>query len=74
MDLLTLLLAWFNLGQNKTNMKQILKNKVEKIVNYIFICLSGGKNWGFLVILKTINQEEHYRKDEFWHAKREPQK
>lgn len=35
----------------------------------------GKKKSGvFLVIVKTINQEEHYRKAEFWHAKCEPQK
>lgn len=39
----------------------------------------SARGWGAkvlfsLVILKTINQEEHYGKAEFWHVKSEPQK
>lgn len=73
--ILTVLLSWSILGQNKAKMKQIFKNEIEKIMNHIFVCVLGKKKgYFFLIILKTINQEEHYRKAGFWHAKCEPQK
>lgn len=41
---------------------------------YLYVCLEKKKAIFFLIILKTINQEEYYRKAGFWHAKCEPQK